>query len=210
MKSKFKLYILVSITLFIVGIIIGFGEKAGLFNAFNTAVVKWASANRNAVWNSYFIAISKWADTAHDIGYALGVIVVLSLLKRWKEPLELFLSALFAGVSIEVLKLSLRVQRPHFSWLVSAKSYSYPSGHSVGAIAIYGMLIYILMKSRLPKAISYTASAFLTLFIFSVLYDRWYVGVHWGMDVIGGGIIGLACLLLAVGIVQKMEKAKKT
>ncbi len=208
MKRKFVFYLSVSLVLFTLGIIIGLAEKAGMFDAFNTAVVKWASSTRSATLNSYFIAISKWTDTAHDIGYGLAVVVILALLKRWKEPLELFLSLLFAGISIEALKLSFKIPRPHFSWLVNAHSYSYPSGHSVGAVALYGMLLYIVIKSNLPKVVSYTIGTFLTFFIFSIFYDRWYVGVHWGMDVIGGGIIGLACLLLALAITQKMEKTK--
>jgi membrane-associated phospholipid phosphatase len=209
LKKNFWKYFTISLILFTIGILLGFGEKAGWFQSFNIATVKGASALRSSAFNWYFIGVDKWADTAYDIGIGLAIIVILSLLKKWKEPLELLFSLLFAGISIEVLKIFFRIPRPHFSWLVNASSYSYPSGHSVGAIALYGLLAYIVAKSKLPKALSYTLSTLLWIFAASILYDRLYVGVHWGMDVIGGATIGFACFILAVGIVENMKKAKE-
>ncbi len=209
MKKNFSVYLLVSLTLFAIGIIIGVGEKAGWFYAFNVATVKGASALRSTAFNWYFIGVSKIASTVGDILIGLVIITVLSFLKRWKAPLELLLSLIFAGITIETLKILTKVPRPHFSWLVSASSYSYPSGHAVGAIALYGLLAYIVTKSQLSKGASYTISTLLWIFVASILYDRLYVGVHWGMDVIGGALLGFACLILAVGIVEKVEAKKR-
>ncbi len=209
MKRSFWKYLSISLILFAIGLVLGFGEKAGWFQSFNVASVKWASSLRSSYLNPYFIGVDKFADTFYDIGVGLTIIVIFSLLKRWKEPLELFFSLIFAGISIEVLKLAFRVPRPHFSWLVNASSYSYPSGHSVGAIALYGLLAYMITKTKMPKSLSYTLSTILWIFAASILFDRLYVGVHWGMDVIGGAIIGFACLILAVGIVENMKKAKE-
>ncbi len=202
MKRSFGKYFWISVTLFVVGIFLGFAEKFGWLQGFNVATVKAAQGARNAFWTPYFIEVSKYAGTVYDIAVGLVVVVVLAMFKKWREPLELFLSLVFAGASVEIMKILYRIPRPNFSQLVPESSFSYPSGHSVGAIALYGLLAYMIVKSKLPKSVSWTLATLLSVFAASILYDRLYVGVHWGTDVIGGAVIGFACAILAVGIAR--------
>jgi len=202
LKHNFGKYFWISVTLFGVGIFLGFAEKFGWVQGFNVATVKAAQGARNAFWTPYFLAVSKYAGTVYDIAVGLVIVVALAMFKKWREPLELFLSLIFTGASVEIMKVLYKIPRPNFSQLVHESSFSYPSGHSVGAIALYGLLAYMIVKSKLPRSISWTLATLLSIFVASVLYDRLYVGVHWGTDVIGGAIIGLACAILAVGIAR--------
>lgn len=209
LKRNFVKYFCISLALFGVGIFLGFAEKFGWVQGFNVATVKAAQSARNAFWTPYFMTVAKYAGTAYDIAIGLIVVVVLAMLKRWKEPLEIFLSLVFAGASVVIMKTLYKVPRPDFSQLIPESSFSYPSGHSVGAVALYGLLAYMIVKSKLPKTISWTLATLLSVFAASILYDRLYIGVHWGMDIIGGGIIGLACAILAVGIAQSWKSSKE-
>ncbi len=205
LKRNFGRYFWISMSLFALGIFLGFAEKFGWVQGFNVASVKAAEGMRNSFFTPYFMAVAKYTGTVYDIAVGLVIVVALALLKRWKEPLELFLSLIFAGASVEIMKMLYRIPRPDFSQLVPESSFSYPSGHSVGAFALYGLLAYMIIKSKLPKAVSWTLALLISIFIASILYDRLYVGVHWGTDVIGGGIIGLACMILAIGISQNWK-----
>ncbi len=206
LNSKFKRYLLYFVILFAIGIILGFMEKLGWANGFNMAIEKFAVSHRSDALNGYFVNVSNYVDTIYDIVWGLIIVVILAVLKKWKEPLMLFLSLVFTGIFVEGLKELYKIPRPTISQLVHESSYSFPSGHSVGAFALYGMIIYFLWRSNLPKAVSRTLSVILGLFILSILYDRLYVGVHWPLDVIGGASIGLSCIFLAVGIVQNMKR----
>jgi undecaprenyl-diphosphatase len=192
-----------------IGIILGLIEKFGFANSLNVFVEKAVIGMRHHVLTPYFIDVAKYADTVYDIVAGLIIVVILSLLKRWKEPLMLFISLIFAGISVEVLKYLYAIPRPDLSQLMHETSYSFPSGHAVGSFALYGMIVYFLMKSKLPKALSWTISLILSLFILSILYDRLYVGVHWFLDVLGGASIGIACMIIAIGIVKSMKGPKK-
>ncbi|MGC8589700.1 phosphatase PAP2 family protein [Athalassotoga sp.] len=208
--KKFWWYFSWFVIFFGIGITLGLIEKFGLANALNLFVEKAVIGMRHHMLNPYFILIAKYADTIYDIVLGLIVVVILALLKKWREPLMLFISLVFAGISIEALKYIYAIPRPTLSQLVPDTSYSFPSGHSVGAFALYGMIVYFIMKSKLPKAVSWTISVIISLFILSILYDRLYIGVHWLLDVLGGASIGIACMIIAIAIVKSMKGPKQT
>lgn len=202
LKWKFRNYLLIFIVLFGAAIFLGFVEKAGWMYQLNMFMVKAASSMRSGALTPYFITVAKYTGTVYDIAVGLVIVVVLALLKKWREPLALFLSLLFAGLSVEIMKTLYRIPRPSFSQLTPVSSYAFPSGHSVGAFALYGLVAYMILKSKLSKTLSWILTAILLFFIASILYSRLYLGVHWGIDVIGGGIIGIACAILAIGITK--------
>lgn len=207
--KKFWWYFSWFVIFFGIGITLGLIEKFGLANGLNLFVEKAVIGMRHHILNPYFIEVAKYADTIYDIVLGLIIVVILAFLKRWREPLMLFISLAFAGISVEALKYIYAIPRPTLSQLVPDTSYSFPSGHAVGAFALYGMIVYFIMKSKLPKAISWTISVILSLFILSILYDRLYVGVHWLLDVLGGASIGIACMIIAIAIVKSMKGPKK-
>lgn len=192
-----------------IGILLGLIEKFGFANGLNLFVEKAVIGMRHHILNPYFIAVAKYADTIYDIILGLLIVVILSFLKRWREPLMLFISLTLTAIFVEGFKYIYAIPRPDLSQLIPDTSYSFPSGHSVAAFSLYGMIVYFLLKSKLPKAISWTISVILSLFILSILYDRLYVGVHWLLDVLGGASIGIACMIIAIGIVNSISGPRK-
>jgi hypothetical protein len=68
------------------------------------------------------------------------------------------------------------------------ESYSFPSGHAVTTVAIYGIAIFFLAGAypRAKKAI-YAAGG---IFLFLIGLSRVWLGVHWPSDVVGGWAMG--------------------
>ena len=67
---------------------------------------------------------------------------------------------------------------------------SYPSGHTLRAVLVYGLLafvIYRLAPRGLVRKLAIPAAA---VIISLVALDRLYLGVHWTSDVIGGLLLG--------------------
>lgn len=67
--------------------------------------------------------------------------------------------------------------------------YSYPSGHMIRSVILFGAL-YLLSGNRLLRAGLLTALA-------GVAGNRIFFGMHWPSDVVGGALLGLAGLLWA-------------
>lgn len=96
-----------------------------------------------------------------------------------------------------ILKHAIARPRPIVHHLVAASGYSFPSGHSVGSAALFGVLIVLtilLIKSRAIKTILIICW---TLFPLLIGYTRIFTHVHYPSDVLGGLLEGITFVLLA-------------
>jgi len=75
---------------------------------------------------------------------------------------------------------------------------SFPSGHALLVILLYGFLLYLLTQHTRSKRLLYGAQVLLVLYIpFAGLYVIHY-GRHWASDVVGGYLYGLLYLVIAI------------
>ncbi|MEN8446814.1 MAG: phosphatase PAP2 family protein [Cyanobacteria bacterium J06555_13] len=83
-------------------------------------------------------------------------------------------------------------------------TFSYPSGHALGAVVLYGFLAYLL-AIRLPgyRGIIYIGAIALCL---AIGFSRLYLGVHWPTDLIGGYIIGFLWTSLCINLLEAKRK----
>ncbi len=104
-----------------------------------------------------------------------------------------------------VVKLIIRRKRPEVLALVIEKSFSFPSGHTMASVSLYGILIYIVLKSNLNKKVKILLNTILIILPILVGLSRIYLGAHFASDVIGGAILSLALLLLECYFIDKKE-----
>jgi undecaprenyl-diphosphatase len=112
----------------------------------------------------------------------------------------LFVSLMIIGAG-NALKLIVDRPRPdHQIFEPVQSSLSFPSGHSLLAIILGGVLIYLVglwVKSILARRIIQAA---LILVIIGMGMSRVYMGVHWPSDVIGSYMSGLLALVALIGL----------
>ncbi len=97
------------------------------------------------------------------------------------------------------LKLYFHRQRPEVSWaLAHESSFSFPSGHSVAAICLYGILAYVVIAR--VKSLSARAAILGTavLLVLGIGLSRIYLGVHYPSDVAAGYLVGSIWLLTII------------
>lgn len=95
-----------------------------------------------------------------------------------------------------IIKHAVARHRPLVHHLVYADGYSFPSGHSVGSAALFGILIVLtilLVKSRFWKTLLIIIWA---LFPLLIGYTRIFTHVHYPSDVVGGFLEGITFVLL--------------
>lgn len=92
------------------------------------------------------------------------------------------------------LKMWFGRPRPGLEYLplVSEPYMSFPSGHSMMSLVIYGFLAYLLWQRR-----CYRCAAGLWLLIFAIGVSRIYLAAHYPGDVLGGFCAGAPCLWIA-------------
>jgi len=138
------------------------------------------------------------------LGNPTSIVIVFTLsflLLLWhKDYLEakiLIVASLGAFFLNVGLKLFFTKNRPQlWDQLIIEKSFSFPSGHAIGSMVLYGFLGYLL-ANHYPK-LTILIYSLTTILILSIGFSRLYLGVHWPTDIIAGYAIGFlwleACL----------------
>ena len=95
------------------------------------------------------------------------------------------------------LKALFRRERPTFGDPVAtAGSFSYPSGHALVSLAVYGALAYVLLRGRRSARARAVVAGCVALGVAAIGFSRLYLGVHYLSDVLAGYVVGFALLLL--------------
>ncbi len=127
---------------------------------------------------------------------AIAVLVLLAMRDR-RGALQLLLAAAGAGILTFITKNMIERIRPEdVNQLIVVSGFSYPSGHSVSASALY--LTIAIVACRYVRQASARTMIVLAAFVVSILVaaSRVYLGVHYATDVLSGLLLGVAWALL--------------
>lgn len=90
--------------------------------------------------------------------------------------------------------------RPEYWILHHETSASYPSGHAMFAVVVYGLWSYYIATSNLARPLRATLAAIVALWGMGVIWSRLSLGAHFVTDLIGGVLFGIMMLAIAVSI----------
>lgn len=114
---------------------------------------------------------------------------------------------------VVVLNLALKaiVQRPRpdgFQLAVES-GFSFPSGHSMAAMAFFGLLIWLVWHYKRDRAMRNLCCAAFAVIIVMIGVSRIYLGVHYASDVLAGFCVSLAWLAFYTRVVAPALLAEK-
>lgn len=107
------------------------------------------------------------------------------------------------GLWVRCIKAAMQRARP-LDGLVQETGFSFPSGHSAGAAAVFGMLAWLAAR-RLPPRWRAPVSVMAAALALSTGLSRVLLSVHYASDVLAGLCLGLAWTALVLWVTDRVE-----
>jgi membrane-associated phospholipid phosphatase len=137
---------------------------------------------------------------------AVALVTLLAVrLRKRTVAIVLVIDTLAVLAACNALKLMFSRERPRlFDKIALPTDYSFPSGHSMSALGIYGVIAAALIALH-PQARRATIAAAILL-IAAIGFSRIYLGVHWPSDVLGGYLGGVPPLIVSVHLIHRRRR----
>lgn len=173
-----------------VGTLLVDGSLPDVLGRADTQTAQWAVAHRTPLLDGVTHLGTMTADTIVALGVTAVAVVGLRLwLGRWRESLVVVVAIVGELLIFLVITAAVHRARPPVPQLDQAPpTSSFPSGHTGAAVALYGCLAVIALRSitRRWVAIGLAIAGFAIPVL--VAASRVYRGMHYLTDVVAGAI----------------------
>jgi undecaprenyl-diphosphatase len=168
--------------------------SGSLLLVWDQPIQRAVEASRNATLDSFFLTVSGLAATS-----AVLVFAPLLFALAWPRCRAVAIAVAAAAVARPLLEFVLKEvvgrARPDLSRMVNGTGYSFPSGHVMAAVALWGLLPVVVGLYTRRRALWWASVAFAATIILLVAASRVYLGVHWFSDALAGLLLGSFFLL---------------
>ncbi len=114
----------------------------------------------------------------------------------------LWLTVVGAQLTTTAGKYGFDRDRPEFLTSVTAITPSFPSGHSTGAMAVYGFIAYAIARDLASRRARFEVAYWTAVLITLVGFSRIFLSVHYLSDVAAGFLVGSFWLLLGFTVAE--------
>ena len=168
----------------------------------NIEILKAISHIRNGFLDALMLLLTELGTEI----VVIGVVCILYWCINKHMACRIGMAFFASGILVQGLKVGFHIERP---WVIDstfapveaakegATGYSFPSGHTQGATALYGTL-FTLTSRKWLKAI------FIGL-IALVAFNRLYLGVHTPLDVVTSALVSGICVFIFARLSNILE-----
>lgn len=185
------------------------GIHYDMFFIFDDTIIHFLQELETPLLTAVFITFT-------HIGSLIGMFIVFLVLLyvfrklNWRAESILLTGVIFATPIMNIiLKELMQRPRPTVHRLIEIGGYSFPSGHTMYAVSLYGITL-TLIWFKLKK---YSERVFFTIvitFIISMIaLSRIYLGVHYPSDIIGGFFASVFIISLTFYIYLTERRRKR-
>lgn len=164
-------------------------------NIYNTII-----SSKSDAMTMFMTIITMMCDTEFII---VATLLLVLLIKNKKMGGMIASNVVLCSVINTIIKHIFLRPRPVGIKLIEQGGYSFPSGHSMMAVAFYGLLIYIIWNTKWRNVWKIFTTTLLVMLILLIGISRIYVGVHFASDVIAGLSISLSYLIIFIELLYK-------
>ena len=147
------------------------------------AILLWLHTHSSSALNSFFLLLTQGGRALVVVPFCIGILIYLWLHNRHGDAIFFGIATFGAMFLVLAAKVFFGRDRPAL-WpsIAPEPTFSFPSGHAMGTMAVTSTLIILLWptKWRWPSVIIGA------VFVLLVALSRLYLGVHYPTDILGG------------------------
>jgi undecaprenyl-diphosphatase len=189
----------------------GFAELAGHVRGggtqrFDDAIMHWIGAHQHPYVRSIMLEA-----TSLGTGTVVGMLVLVAGMFLWlnshKHSAILLIVATLGGILLNnLLKFGFSRPRPQiFEWGTHASSSSFPSGHAMSSVVVYGTVAYLAARLQQRGSTRVLTLLLAGVIIIAICGSRMYLGVHYPSDILAGIMIGLAWAGFCMAVLEAAQ-----
>ena len=168
-------------------------------SSFDSFIYKYFFQIRNKFFNVFFVFFTRLGDVIPVTIITICLLIVLNKEDRYILGSSMVITLLLN----QGLKYIIQRPRPPIEErLISQGGYSYPSGHSMMAMCLYGVLIYLVNTRLKSKRLKIFLTIILSIIILLIGISRIYVRVHYPSDVLGAYLLTVLILIINITLIN--------
>jgi len=180
--------------------------RKGSTQPFDNAIMHWMGAHQVPSVEAAMLEV-----TALGTGTVVGMIVLIAGMFLWlnhhRHSAVLLIVATLGGMVLDnLLKIGFNRPRPQvFEWGTHAVSSSFPSGHAMSSVIVYGTVAYLaarLQRNVHARILTFVLAA---IIIVMISISRVYLGVHYPSDILAGLLIGIAWAGFCMAVLEAAQ-----
>lgn len=165
--------------------------------AFDTSILLGLRELHNPLLDRLMIAITFLGEPTELTVLCLALGAWLLWRGQRSEATTLAIAAAGAvGLNFLLKDVFARARPALWDRIVDVRYYSFPSGHAMLSMVVYGLLGYLLATHLRRWRVGILAST--VVLIAAIGFSRLYLGVHWPTDVLAGYAAGLVWLMTCI------------
>lgn len=164
-------------------------SSSGLLLTWDAPVERFAVSIRSPGLDTFFLSVSRLGSTWTVL--VLGAVLAAVAWPRCRAvAIAVIVSTLCRPLLEYTLKEVVSRQRPTLDRLVVGTGPSFPSGHVMASIALWGLVPVVVGLFTRRRWVWWSSVALSGTVIVLVAASRVYLGVHWMSDVVGAALVG--------------------
>ncbi|CQR47032.1 PAP2 superfamily protein [Paraliobacillus sp. PM-2] len=163
-------------------------------------------------WNGTIVfQVFRWITELGSGSFITPFILLFGLVYYWFfrkiTPALWIIGGAFLGYRINYwIKLLIQRERPSIFEAAEGVGYSFPSGHAMGAMITYGLILYYLNKEIKNGSIRLGIQIIFVSLILLIGLSRYVINVHYLSDVLAGFGYGYLFLILWIQLFNYLSK----
>lgn len=149
-------------------------------------------------------AVTTIAEPKFAIVYAVIIAAVLWFMRLRVDAIWTLATLAGGDVVAYIFKEFVQRARPRWNQVIPESGFSFPSGHTFGAVLIVFFLVWFFVSRIRSQNLQKVCQIILIIWVVLVMYSRIYLGAHYPSDVLAAFFLAVAWLAIARWLYKKL------